>query len=287
MGGGERYAQFGQAGLQRCRLRAGAGAERGGCATKACTSLPPASGCHSSAFPSTSLPSALCPSPGLCGASAAGGAGEGRAPEYADEGVTDSSAFQCPSETRALLPQLLTPDCRLPQIPTAGLARGCAHRLRSAAAAAAPPIRQPRAQLAPSSPACPDPRPRCAPAGRGWRAPRALPAAPCDAGPAPGAHHVLPAGLPVPSARLAGALLVPRVRRVRAGGAAQRRAGALGFGLRVQSVPRLSGLHSAGGHRLRQPAAVLGRRCRRRRCRLPVLHGNRFGVGAGETGTGV
>lgn len=170
MGGGERYAQFGQPRLHRCRLRAGAGAGRGGCATKACTSLPPASGCHSSAFPSTSLPSALRPSPGLNGASAAGGAGEGRAPEYADEGVTDSSAFQCPSETRALRPQLLTPDCRLPQIPTAGLARGCAHRLRAAAAAAAaaaPPIRQPRAQPSAHQPSLPRPAATVRP-GRAW-----------------------------------------------------------------------------------------------------------------------
>lgn len=73
----------------------------------------------------------------------------GRAPKYADERVTDSSAFQCPSETRALLPQLLTPDSRLPQTPTAGLARGCAHRLRAAAApaaaaaATAPPLPRP------------------------------------------------------------------------------------------------------------------------------------------------
>lgn len=103
-----------------------------------------------------------------------------------------------------------------------------------------------------------------------------------DAGPAPRAHHVLPAGLPVPSARLAGALLVPRVRRVRAGCTAQRGAGALGVGLGVQSVSRLGGLHGAGGNRLWQPAAVLGRRRRRRCCRLPVLHGNRFGVGAGK-----
>lgn len=166
MGGGERYAQFGQAGLHRCRLRAGAGVERGRCATKACTSLPPASGCHSSAFPSTSHPSALCPSPGLSGASAAGGAGEGRAPEYADESVTDSSAFQCPSETRALLPQLLTPDCRLPQIPTAGLARGCAHRLR-AAATAAPPILQPRAQPSAHQPSLLRPAASVRP-GRAW-----------------------------------------------------------------------------------------------------------------------
>ncbi|MEJ1275865.1 hypothetical protein NN561_006764 [Cricetulus griseus] len=92
-----------------------------------------------------------------------------------------------------------------------------------------------------------------------------------------------PARLPVPSARLAGALFVPRVRRIRASGAAQRGAGALGVGLGVQSVPRLGGLHSAGGNRLRQSAAVLRRR---RRCscrRLPVLHGNRFWVGGLET----
>lgn len=69
--------------------------------------------------------------------------GRGRATEYADERLTDSSAFQCPSETRALLPQLLTPDSRLPQTPTAGLARGCAHRLRAAAAAAAAPLPRP------------------------------------------------------------------------------------------------------------------------------------------------
>lgn len=76
------------------------------------------------------------------------GQGRGRAPEYADELVTDSSAFQCPSETRALLPQLLTPESRLPQTPTAGLARGCAHRLcaaaaEAAAAAAAQPLPRP------------------------------------------------------------------------------------------------------------------------------------------------
>lgn len=118
--------------------------------------------------PSTSLPSALYPSPGLSGASAAGGAGEGRAPEYADEGVTDSSAFQCPSETRELLPQLLTPDCRLPQIPTAGQARGCAHRLRAAAAAAAArQIRLPRAQPRARQPSLPRPEAPVRP-GRAW-----------------------------------------------------------------------------------------------------------------------
>ena len=89
---------------------------------------------------------------------------------------------------------------------------------------------------------------------------------------------ILPAGLPVPGARLAGALFVSGVRRVGAGGAAQRGAGAVGVGLGVQPLPRLRGLHRASGHRLRQPAAVLRRRRRRRR-RLPVLHGNRARAG--------
>lgn len=99
--------------------------------------------------------------------------GRGRAPAYADERVTDSFAFQCPSETRALLPQLLTPDSRLPQTPTAGLARGCAHRLR--AAAAAPPPRRspgPRASRASAPAGLPrpgSPAPAAAPRpGRAW-----------------------------------------------------------------------------------------------------------------------
>ena len=153
---------------------------------------------------------------------------------------------------------------------------------------AAPPARAPPGLV--RRPAClgrrspRPPPPRRAPAGRGWRAPRALPAARRDAGPAPRAHHVLPAGLPVPGARLAGAILVPGVRRVGTGGAAQRGAGALGVGLGVQPLPGLCGLHRAGGHGLRQPAAVLGRRSRRRR-RLPILHGNRARAG-GRAGRG-
>ena len=157
-------------------------------------------------------------------------------------------------------------------------------RRRRRRSPAAPPARGPPGLVrGPASlgPRSPRPPPRRAPAGRGWRAPRALPAARRDAGPAPRAHHVLPAGLPVPGARLAGALLVPGVRRFGTGGAAQRGAGALGVGLGVQPLPGLRGLHRAGGHGLREPAAVLGRRRRRRR-RLPVLHGNR----ARESGQG-
>lgn len=101
----------------------------------------PASFCSALLSPPFWVPSS---SPGRSPAAGVGGAGRGRAPEYADERVTDSSAFQCPSETRALLPQLLTRDSRLPQTPTAGLARGCAHRLRAAAAPAS--ARGPRAR---------------------------------------------------------------------------------------------------------------------------------------------
>lgn len=263
--GGRTNSAAGVRGAGRRAAAPGAGAPRKAAAPQK-PALPPA-------------PLPARPSPSRGPAAAAGGAGEGRAPEYADERVTDSSAFQCSSETRALLPQLLTPDSRLPQSPTAGLARGCAHRLRAATAAAASPRPPPRPV---PGRACLGPAARAA--GGGWRAPRALPAARRDAGPAPRAHHVLPAGLPVPSARLAGALLVPRVRRVRAGRAAQRGAGALGVRLGFQPVPGLGGLHGAGGHRLRQPAAVLGRRGGGRR--LPVLHGNRAAWGRGAPGWG-
>lgn len=164
----------------------------------------------------------------------------------------------------------------------------CRCRGRRRRRPAAPPARGPPGLV--SRPAClgrrspRPPPPRRAPAGRGWRAPRALPAVRRDAGPAPRAHHVLPAGLPVPGARLAGAILVPGVRRVGTGGAAQRGAGSLGVGLGVQPLPGLRGLHRAGGHGLRQPAAVLGRRCRRCR-RLPILHGNGARAG-GRAGRG-
>lgn len=126
----------------------GWGCAGGGCATKACASLPP------SPPPSRLLLRPPLPAPPPAAAwqreqAEQAEQGRGRAPEYADERVTDSFAFQCPSETLALLPQLLTPDSRLPQTPTAGLARGCAHRLRAAAAAAAaaaadaPPLPRP------------------------------------------------------------------------------------------------------------------------------------------------
>lgn len=117
--------------------RAGAGAAREAAAPQ--KPVVPSRRPPPSPPPSPACLPSLCPSPGRGLEAGAGGAGEGRAPEYADERVMDSCAFQCPSETRALLPQLLTPDSRLPQTPTAGLARGCAHRLRAAASATATP----------------------------------------------------------------------------------------------------------------------------------------------------
>ncbi|XP_039093975.1 translation initiation factor IF-2-like [Hyaena hyaena] len=159
----------------------GWGCAGGDCATKACASLPP------SPPPSRLLlrPPLPAPPPAAAGPrepAERAEQGRGRAPEYADERVTDSSAFQCPSETRALLPQLLTPDSRLPQTPTAGLARGCAHRLRAAAAAAPPPRRSPGPRASPASARAGPPRPAApAPAaaprpGRAWMEGAARPA---------------------------------------------------------------------------------------------------------------